>query len=51
MIADREEWTMLEIQEEMPLSDTWLRSMEDAGFLKLESFTLEGTKRTSSIRS
>jgi hypothetical protein len=42
MIADREEWTMLEIQEEMPLSDTWLRSMEDAGFLKLESPRVRG---------
>jgi hypothetical protein len=42
MITEKNEWTMQDIQEEMPLSDTWLRSMEDAGFLKLKSQRVRG---------
>ena len=42
MSTERDKWTMQDIQEEMPLSDTWLRSMEDAGFLKLKSQRVRG---------
>ncbi|HKJ15345.1 hypothetical protein ACFL0B_04825 [Thermodesulfobacteriota bacterium] len=51
MINERDGWTMQDIQKEMPLSDTWLRSMEDAGFLKLESPRVRGqVKRLFSQR-
>jgi hypothetical protein len=42
MTNERNGWTMQDIQKEMPLSDTWLRSMEDAGFLKLKSPRVRG---------